>query len=99
MRSQFVHVCKEMPFEMSHFNSDFDAIVAGTYSQEYGGKNIDQYCLWEIRDSRVVNKTAWYDEHQLTLLPDQDQRKAESMIEDYNFGRKLRRRYKRSKKG
>ncbi len=81
----FVHVCKEMPSWMSHFPSDFDAIVDGTYSQIYSGDNIDSYALWQLRDGKVVNQLSWYKEDQLTLLDEQDRDKAEDMIEEYNL--------------
>jgi hypothetical protein len=81
----FVHICKDMPNLMKHFDCDFDAIVNGTYSQIYGGKNIKNYSVYQIKEGRVVNKIAWYDENQLSLLPEQDRDKAEEMIEEYNL--------------
>lgn len=84
-RLTFVHVCKEMPTDMSHFDSDFDAIVEGTYSQLYNDKDIDSYALYQIKDGKIWNRISWYKEDQLTALPDQDPVKAEEMIETYNF--------------
>ncbi len=81
----FVRVCKEMPPCMSHFESDFDAIVEGTYSQLYGGKNITDYSLYQIKDGEIVNTLAWYKEYQLALIDDNNRDKAEQMIERYNF--------------
>ena len=81
----FVHVCEEMPPYMSHFEKGFDAIVEGTYSQLYGGKDIKSYSLYQIEEGRIVDHISWYEENQLTLLPEQDRDKAESMIEEYNF--------------
>lgn len=81
----FVRVCKDMPLHMRHFPSDFIGIVAGTYSQKYGGKDIDQYSLWVVKDGKVVNRISWYHEDQLTLCDDQDSMNAEDMIEEYNF--------------
>jgi len=81
----FVHVCKEMPEYMSHFDSDFDAIVEGTYSQLYGGTDIDDYSIYQIKDGKIVNRISWYHENQLTLLPEQDYDKALEMAEAYNF--------------
>lgn len=82
----FVRVCKEMPEYMSHFDSDFDAIVEGTYSQLHGGRDVDSYSLYKIQDGKIVDNISWYEEDQLTLLPDQDREKAEEMVEDYHFG-------------
>ena len=84
-RLAFVHVCKDMPPWMAHFDSDFDAIIDGTYSQLYGGRDVDSYSLFQIEDGQVVNHISWYKEEQLTLLPKQDQGKAEQMVEDYRF--------------
>lgn len=81
----FVKVCNEMPDCMKHFESGFDAIVCGTYSQLYGGTNIRSYSLYMLRDGAIVNRISWYLESQLTLLTSQDKDRAEQMIEDYNF--------------
>ena len=86
-RLSFVHVQREMPSSMAHFDSDFDAIVEGTYSQLYGGRNIDSYSLYRLEGNKIVDNLSWYHEDQLTLLPEQDAEKAERMIEEYNFGR------------
>lgn len=81
----FVRVCDEMPESMSHFDSGFNAVVCGTYSQEYGGTDVGSYSLYMIKDGSIVNRVSWYHEDQLTLLNNQDKDKAEQMIEDYNF--------------
>ncbi|MHC4616801.1 MAG: hypothetical protein ACYTEQ_03510 [Planctomycetota bacterium] len=81
----FVHVCKDLPPDMGHFLSDVDAIVDGTYSQKFGGRDIDSYSLFVIRAGKVVDNISWYEEDQLTLLPDQDRDRAEEMIEAYRF--------------
>ena len=83
----FVHISKEMPRSMSHFDSDFDGIVDGTYSQMYGGDDINSYSIYKIKDGKVVNSISWYYESQLTELEDQDREKAEDMIEEYNLKR------------
>jgi hypothetical protein len=74
-----------MPKSMLHFDSDFDAIVNGTYSQLYGGTDIDSYSLYKISGDRIVDSISWYKEDQLTLLSKQDINKAEEMIEQFNF--------------
>lgn len=74
-----------MPEEMQFFDSDFDAIVEGTYSQLYGGTNINSYSLYQIEDGDIVDNISWYYEKQLTLLPNQDRDKAEEMTEKFNF--------------
>ena len=82
---EFVHVCKEMPDYMACFPSDFDAIVAGTYSQLYGGDDIISYSLYVIKNGVIVDRVAWYDESQLTVLETQDRIRAENLIEQYNL--------------
>ncbi len=84
----FVHVGNNMPSEMSHFDKDFDAIVDGTFSQIHGGRDIDSYAVFKIKDGKIINWIAWYKEDQLSLLPEQDIYKAEDMIEEYHFRRR-----------
>ena len=81
----FVHVCKEMPEVMSHFDSDFDAIVDGTYSQLFGGKDIDSYSLYKLNGNgkKIIDNISWYHEHQLSALEKQDEKLAEELIETY----------------
>lgn len=81
----FVRVCDEMPPHMQYFDAGFDAIVNGTYSQLYGDDNITSYSLYKIENGKIVNQIAWYEEDQLSLMPEQDRDKAEEMIEKYNF--------------
>jgi hypothetical protein len=81
----FVHVQKEMPSWMSHFPSDFDAIVLGTYSQLFGGKDVKSYSLAQIYDGVIINSISWYDEYQLSFLEEQDYLKAQEMVEDYRL--------------
>jgi len=70
---------------MHHFDNDFDGIVDSTYSQAYGGRDIDNYSIYKIEDGKIVDRIAWYKEDQLTLLETQDTALAEKMVEDYNF--------------
>lgn len=84
----FVRVCKDMPECMSHFDSDFHAIVCGTHSQIYGGPDINRYSLYKLLDGKVVNMISWYDEDQLTICEQQDRDEAEDLIEQYNLTRR-----------
>jgi hypothetical protein len=79
----FVKVCDEMPPMMRHFESGFEAIVAGTYSQIYGGGDTDSYSLFQIENGKIVDCISWYEENQLTLSENQDRDKAEDMIKEY----------------
>jgi len=86
-RGSRVHVCKDMPSYMNHFESNFDAIVEYTYAQKYGGKDIDSYALIVLNDAGTpVNSVAWYEENQLSLLND-DTKAGLDIIEQYNLGR------------
>ncbi len=81
----FVKVDDVMPPEMSHFDKGFVGIVNGTYSQLYGGDNINSYSIYKVEDGEIVNQIAWYYENQLTELNEGDREKAEDMIEVYNL--------------
>lgn len=81
----FVRVADKLPLNMSHFDSGFDAIVTGTYSQRYGGNDVKSYSLCKIDNGEVVNAISWYQEDQLSLLSDQDIEKASEMVEAYNL--------------
>ncbi len=86
-RLTFVKVAGAMPIHMAHFPSGFIGIVDGTYSQKYGGKDIKSYSLYKVENDVIVNCISWYDESQLTELEEQNQDKAEEMIEAYNLKR------------
>jgi hypothetical protein len=82
-RFSFVHVSKNMPQCMSHFDNDFDAIVEGTYKQLHGGYDVNSYAVYQIKKGVIVDNIAWYRENQLTLLPKQAKVKALSMVDKY----------------
>jgi hypothetical protein len=84
-KNTFVRVCDDMPEHMSHFTCGVDAIVSNTYSQANGGKDVKSYSLYLIKDGRIYNPCAWYDEDQLALLEKHSYEDAEQMIEDYNL--------------
>jgi hypothetical protein len=81
---QFVHVSKEGGYHFS-IHGDFDAIVHGSYADLFGGKDVDSYSLYKLSDGKIIDVLAWYDDWQLSLLPEQDQDKAAYLIENYNF--------------
>ena len=64
-RGNLVHIAKDLGISMSHFENDVDVIVMGTYSDFYGGDDIDIYQVMFLDTS---NTGAWYKEHQLTLI-------------------------------
>lgn len=59
-----VHIAKDLGPDMSHFTSDVDAIVIGSYSDQYGGRSCGSYTLY-LKDGGQVS---WYEESQLTLI-------------------------------
>ncbi|KKL65339.1 hypothetical protein LCGC14_2155950 [marine sediment metagenome] len=63
-KGDLVHVTKDMPSYMSHFTGDSDAIVIGSYADQYGGTTINDYTL----HLKGRGQTSWYEENQLTLI-------------------------------
>lgn len=59
-----VRVAKNLGSCMSHFTADVDAIVIGSYDDQYGGGDVKSYTL-HIKDQGQV---AWYYEGQLALI-------------------------------
>ena len=68
-RGSRVKVAKNLGSMMSHYDSDFEGIVVYTYAQEYGGSNVNSYCLLVLNEKgRPINEISWYQENQLTQL-------------------------------
>jgi hypothetical protein len=67
-RGDLVHITADMPSYMSHFKSDLDAIVLGSYADQFGGSCIDEYTLLLIKDGKWYNESSWYEENQLTFI-------------------------------
>ena len=63
-KGDHVMVAKDLGPHMSHFKSDCEAIVIGSYKDKYGGDNTESYTI-HIKGS---GQTSWYEEHQLTLI-------------------------------
>jgi hypothetical protein len=63
-RGDYVRVAKDLGLSMSHFRADCDAIVIGSYRDQYGGSNNKSYTLY-FEDS---GQCSWYDEEQLSLI-------------------------------
>lgn len=59
-----VHVAKFLGSEMSHFKNDCDAIIIGSYRDQFVDSNDKSYTLF-IKDHGEVS---WYEEHQLELI-------------------------------
>lgn len=68
-RGDMVHVLKNLGEAMSHFPSDFDGIVYGSYNDMYGDKSgIDESHQYGLILVDGTNSCAWYPEGTLTLV-------------------------------
>lgn len=56
-RGDIVHVNKELPPYMNHFRADFDAIIIGSYADQYGGSDVDSYTIMEPDTGGTIS---WY---------------------------------------
>ena len=63
-KGDLVHVAKDLGSAMFHFTNDVDAVVIGSYKDQYGGSNSKSYTL----HIKGQGETSWYEEHQLTLI-------------------------------
>ena len=63
-KGSLVRIAKDLGDSMSHFTADRDAVVLYSYAEECGGENTDSYGL-HIEGN---GHSAWYEEHQLTLI-------------------------------
>lgn len=63
-KGDHVKVAEDLGQIMSHFQSDCEAIVIGSYADQYGGDNTTDYTIY-IKGSGQVS---WYREHQLDLI-------------------------------
>jgi hypothetical protein len=67
-RGDHVRIVKQLPSSMSHFQADKEAIVVGSYADQYGARG-DEHCestftIW-IKDHGQVS---WYDRQHLELI-------------------------------
>jgi hypothetical protein len=66
-KGDWVRVAKDLGPHMSHFTADCEAIVIGSYADQYGGKserNKTQYTL----HLKGRGQCSWYEQQQLTLI-------------------------------
>jgi hypothetical protein len=63
-KGDWVRVAKDLGPSMSHFAADCEAIVVGSYKDQYGGNNIDSFTL-HLKGS---GQCSWYYASQLTLI-------------------------------
>lgn len=63
-KGDLVEVDEDLGSTMRHFDSGCNAIVIGSYADQYGGSNTSSYTLY-IKDK---GRVSWYNEYQLTLI-------------------------------
>lgn len=63
-RGDVVHIAADLGQSMSHFEKDKDAVVMGSYAEQFGGDDTKSYTLMFFQG----NGSSWYEEHQLTFL-------------------------------
>ena len=63
-KGDHIQVADDLGSCMSHFRSGCEAIIIGSYADQYGGSNTDSYTI-HIKGS---GQTSWYEESQLTLI-------------------------------
>lgn len=64
-RGNLVHIAKDLGSMMSHFDNDKDAIIVGSYADQFGGSNTKSYT---VMFTDTGGESSWYEEHQLTLI-------------------------------
>lgn len=64
-KGDLVHIAKDLGSSMSHFTADVDAIVIGSYSDQYGTPDSGGGYTIHIKDH---GQHSWYYESQLTLI-------------------------------
>lgn len=64
-KGDHVQVAKDLGKSMSHFTSDCEAIVIGSYVDQYGGNHVNSSYTIHIKGK---GRTSWYYEHQLDLI-------------------------------
>lgn len=63
-KGDWVQIAKDLGPSMRHFTADCEAIVVGSYNDQYGGGNVDSYTL----HLKGRGQTSWYYASQLTLI-------------------------------
>lgn len=63
-KGDHVQVAKDLGPSMSHFTGDCEAIVIGSYRDQYGGSDTNSYTL----HLKGRGRTSWYYGQQLTLI-------------------------------
>ena len=74
-KGDWVRVAKDLGPCMSHFTADCEAVVIGSYADEFGGGNDEDDEDGDCREQhrytlylKDAGETSWYEEDQLTLI-------------------------------
>lgn len=65
-RGDLVRIAKDLGPAMSHFTADCNAIVIGSYKDQYGGGEQENTSYTVFIEGQ--GETSWYDESQLTFI-------------------------------
>jgi hypothetical protein len=63
-KGDHVKIADDLGPTMRHFTAGVEAIVMGSYRDQYGGRNTKSYTL----HLKGAGETSWYEEYQLTLI-------------------------------
>lgn len=63
-KGDHIMIAEDLGSNMAHFTSGVEAIVIGTYAEQFGGNDIDSYTL----HIKGKGRSSWYRESQLTLV-------------------------------
>lgn len=63
-KGDLIRVADDLGESMRHFEAGCEAIVVGSYADQFGGQNTKDYTI-RLKDQGEVS---WYHEHQLTLI-------------------------------
>lgn len=76
-----VHVDKTLPYFMSHFDNDFNAIIRewAVFPSGY------YYMLCKLNNGEVVDELAWYPETKLTNISLYNKDEAQRLVEIYEL--------------
>lgn len=80
-----VHIGDNLPSSISHFKSDFNAIIEYSYLQRYKYGPPNNYSVIQLdKNGQPINAIAWYPADVITLLSD-DIEAGKKLIENYHF--------------
>lgn len=77
-----VQIAKDLGGGMSHFENDTDAVVIGSYADQFGGSDTKSYTLYVNGHGEI----SWYEEWQLTLLD----KNGKKLLKDWKSAAKIK---------